>query len=147
LLVTIAQQPQPAGLGVPITYTVSVLNPGPLPATDLMLTNRAPPEAVLVSFNSSQGQCEAAGNEIHCSLGTIAAGAGATFTLVVTGTNYGRLTNVVEVTRPVGGTAVPFTATAVTTIMPPLLSVEDAQVWEGNTETASAKVPPEPVRQ
>jgi uncharacterized repeat protein (TIGR01451 family) len=139
LALHMSQAPEPASLLGPMTFTTTVFNPGPSAMADALLTNRYPAGTVLVSFSSSQGQCEAANGEVHCQLGLLPAGAEVRFFTSVRATNYGRFTNFVEVTPVSAGNSGRYVATAVTLVAPPLLSVQDVIVKEGDTETTPAQ--------
>ncbi len=93
LAVTFTAPPDPSPLGGNITYTATVTNNGPFPATGVSLTQAltasgSPP--AFVSATPSAGTCSAA-LPLSCDLGTLAAGAAATVTLVVTPTSTGTL--------------------------------------------------------
>ena len=67
--------------GGTVTYLVTVSNGGPADATNVMMIDVLPPGATLVSATPSQGTCS---GTVTCSLGSIANGASATVTIVVT---------------------------------------------------------------
>jgi uncharacterized repeat protein (TIGR01451 family) len=73
-----------------VTYNISVTNNGPSDATGVQLTDTIPAQATFVSFNQNSGpgfSCTtpAGGGSgtVTCNIATLAAGATATFTLVV----------------------------------------------------------------
>ncbi|HEY9285785.1 MAG TPA: SBBP repeat-containing protein, partial [Pyrinomonadaceae bacterium] len=83
LAVAIADAPDPVLLGNNLTYTVTVTNAGELPATGVRLTHTPPAAAAFVSAAASQGACGGTG-PVVCELGSLAGGASATVTVVVT---------------------------------------------------------------
>jgi uncharacterized repeat protein (TIGR01451 family)/CSLREA domain-containing protein len=96
LAVTLAATPAQLKLGEPITYTATVTNKGPNPATGVSLANALPAGATLVSAKASSGSCTTTG-AIVCSLGTLADQAKATVTVVATATKAGTLSDSVSV--------------------------------------------------
>lgn len=74
-----------------LSYTVTVTNNGPSSATGVTLTDTRS-AGTYVSATPSQGSCTGT-TTVTCSLGTIASGASATMTLVVTPTGAGGYTN------------------------------------------------------
>jgi acrosin len=77
--------------GSPLTYTVTVANNGPSPATGVALTGTLPAGAALVSAASSSGDLRPAGSQYTAFLGTIAAGNAATLTIIVRPTVAGAM--------------------------------------------------------
>src|SRR5262249_34773867 len=73
-------------LGSNLTYTISVTNLGPNPASDVIVTDALPAGLSFVSVTSSSGFCTNIGGTVICNLGTMSVGARATVTLVVTTT-------------------------------------------------------------
>ena len=76
--------------GTNLTYTLSVTNAGPSPATNVVLTDALPGQVSFVSAVPSQGSCQAGvvpgdpTKPLKCNLGTIASGApAATLSVVV----------------------------------------------------------------
>jgi uncharacterized repeat protein (TIGR01451 family) len=91
----------PAGrqpTGRDMTYTLSVTNNGPDPATDVVVTDTLPGTATYVSATPSQGSCVHASGVVTCTLGTIANGGTATIDVVVRPTQAGLITNAASVT-------------------------------------------------
>ena len=73
-----------------LTYTITVKNNGPGPATGVQVVDLLPSTAVLEGFaDSSQGECEG----VVCNLGTLAANAEATVTINVIPKLAGELSN------------------------------------------------------
>jgi uncharacterized repeat protein (TIGR01451 family) len=83
--------PDPAVVGQPLVYTITIMNLGPGNANNVVLTDVLP---ATVTFNSASVPCTQVGNTLTCSLGTIAAGATRVITITVTPTAPGLITNV-----------------------------------------------------
>jgi len=82
----------PVVAGTELTYTITVTNPGPYGADDVVVTDSMPTG---VTFVSSSGCAEDPTGLPTCSLGSIAAGGSATYTLTVSVDSYtlGTITN------------------------------------------------------
>jgi uncharacterized repeat protein (TIGR01451 family) len=101
LAVTQTDAPDPATARSNVTYTVTIRNDGPAAAGSVTLTDVLP-DAVFVSATPSQGTCTRAGKgrrdgTLTCDLGTIAAGAAGTVTIVVTPSKAGTISNTASV--------------------------------------------------
>jgi uncharacterized repeat protein (TIGR01451 family) len=72
--------PASVKLGNNLTYSLTVLNHGPSPATGITVVDTLPAGLTLVSVSADCGQT----NPITCDLGSLASGASATVTIVVT---------------------------------------------------------------
>jgi uncharacterized repeat protein (TIGR01451 family) len=80
--------------GTNVTYTITVTNNGPASAANVTVTDPAPANTTFVSQTPSQGSCMTG----SCTLGTLANGASATISLVVTaGSTFGPVTNTATV--------------------------------------------------
>lgn len=88
LSVTAAAAPDPVTVGNNLTYTMTIANAGPDPATNVILTDALPAGAAFVSATASQGSCSGSG-PVTCSLGGLASGSSATVTLIVAPTLVG----------------------------------------------------------
>jgi uncharacterized repeat protein (TIGR01451 family) len=100
LAVTQSDAPDPVRTGQELTYTASVMNLGPDPATGVVLTDTLPAEVALVSAVPSQGSCTGS-TTVNCSLGSLANGASATVVMtvqVIARPGSKRLVNTVNVT-------------------------------------------------
>jgi uncharacterized repeat protein (TIGR01451 family) len=89
-----------------ITWTMVVTNNGPSTATGVQLADPLPAGNTFVSASSTQGTCTG-GPILNCNIGTMAAGASVTITLVTTPSVAGTQTNSVTVSgsRPETNTA------------------------------------------
>ncbi|MGH2522294.1 MAG: DUF11 domain-containing protein [Anaerolineales bacterium] len=81
-----------------LTYTVTVANAGPEPATGVLLTDTLPMGVNFSSVNTSQGTCAQNMGVVTCDLGMVAAQASATVTIAVSPQNAGVITNMASVT-------------------------------------------------
>ena len=92
LAVGIAAVPNPVLIGGTLTYTVSLTNNGPSPATSIAVTNALPASVQIQSTTVSTGTVSTVGNVILWSLASLARGASATATITVTPTAEGSIT-------------------------------------------------------
>ncbi len=88
--------PDPVQVGNNLTYTITVSNVDPSLSMSATMTDILPAGVNFVSATPSQGSCTGTSTVI-CNLGTIAAGANATVSLVVTPTTAGTLSNTASV--------------------------------------------------
>ena len=89
--------PNPGVAGVALTYRVVMTNNGPATATNVNLTDTLPSGVSFGSASTTQGSCNGTG-PVNCAIGTLANGASATVTIVVTPAGAGQLTNTASVT-------------------------------------------------
>jgi uncharacterized repeat protein (TIGR01451 family) len=110
-------------VGGQITYTIKVSNAGPSPATATTLTDALPSQVSFVSATGTAGSCSGS-STVTCNIGTLAAGASATVTIVVNATTAGTATNTAKVSSalPDSNTA-NNTASVMTTIVKPALKL------------------------
>ncbi|GIV95501.1 MAG: hypothetical protein KatS3mg057_0158 [Herpetosiphonaceae bacterium] len=80
LSVTQSDDPDPVGTGMPLTYTLTILNAGPSPATGIVLTDTLPFGVVFEAATTSQGSCSGT-STITCALDSLDSGASATVTI------------------------------------------------------------------
>ena len=97
LAVATLDSPDPVIVGTPLTYTITVTNNGPDAAPNVSLQNTLPASVNYVSATPSAGACTGTA-VLTCLLGTLANGASATVTIVVTPTAIGQLANTVSAT-------------------------------------------------
>ncbi len=118
LSITKTDAPDPVLLGQNLTYTITVNNAGPNSAYGVTVADTLPAGVTFVSSTPSQGTCSGT-STVTCPLGTLANGASATVTIVVTPTTTGSKSNTATVTST---TADPNTAnnssTATTAVDP-----------------------------
>ena len=93
-----SDSPDPALVGIPVTYTLTVSNAGPGPAVDVTVSEGLTLTASVDEATSSQGSCTLFAHGMECSLGNIAAGASATVTVVGTPSAEGTLTSKASIT-------------------------------------------------
>jgi uncharacterized repeat protein (TIGR01451 family) len=118
LAVTKSDSPDPVQAGNNLTYTVTVKNNGPGNATGVTMTDTLPADVSFVSANASQGSCTGT-STVVCNLGSLAASASATVTLVVKPTAAGTITNTASVTgSPTDPNTGNNSATEMTTVTP-----------------------------
>jgi uncharacterized repeat protein (TIGR01451 family) len=97
LSVGLIASPSTAVVNSNVTYFISVTNRGPSEATAVVLNDILPVGVALVSSNTTQGTFSLSGRSVLCSIGTLAPGAGAFVTLVITPTNVGTILNTANV--------------------------------------------------
>ena len=98
-LTKVASNPAPP-VGGQVSYTLSLVNSGPSPATGVTITDPLPSGLRFVSATSGQGSCGASGQTVVCHLGTLAAGGAALVSITA------------DVAPSTAGTTVQNTATA-----------------------------------
>lgn len=153
LAVTKTDTPDPTAVGGGnITYLVTVTNSGNLAATNVMLTdNFTGAAATFVSATPSAGTCTPAFPAVPCSLGTIAAGANVTVSIVVTPTAGGTVTNTASATAteadpvPANNTNIVQSTTVAATQDFSVSGTPTSQtILPGNTATFTVTVTPLP---
>ena len=122
--VTKTDSADPVPVGVPFTYSITVTNAGPNPATGVQVSDTLPGGVTFNSATPSQGTCAApAAGVVNCDLGTIASGAGATVVISVTPTMAGTVVNTVGVggneIDPAPGNNQDTESTVIGTVPPP----------------------------
>jgi uncharacterized repeat protein (TIGR01451 family) len=113
-----------------LTYTVSVLNRGPLAASGVVVSNPLPSGVAFISCQPSQGTFTYSGSTVTWNLGSLANGASASATIVVSPGNPGSITDTVTVSASSASPSTNTTASAVTTVLQnpagPLLKIASA---------------------
>ncbi len=89
--------PNPGQVGVSLSYRLAVTNGGPATATNLAVADTLPAGVTFLSATSPQFSC-AGTNTVNCTLATLAVGATATITIVVTPSTTGQISNTATVT-------------------------------------------------
>jgi uncharacterized repeat protein (TIGR01451 family) len=90
-----ADSPDPVTVGDNLTYTITVTNRGPDPATNVVVTDTLPSG---VTFVSASPGCVHAAGVVTCNLGNIPTGGSVAITIVVTVTAPGTISNTATVT-------------------------------------------------
>ncbi|HKW28451.1 MAG TPA: M36 family metallopeptidase, partial [Verrucomicrobiae bacterium] len=137
--ISVTDAPDPIPVGANLTYTLTVGNTGPALATGVVVTNVLPGGVTFVSATASQGTCRQSGGVATCNLGTVPGGTNATVVIVVVPIAGGMITNVAVVSRTeVDPLPANNSATAVTTVEVPALSINDVSLLEGNAGPTNA---------
>ena len=89
--------PMTVGMGGNITFNITVTNTSGAQATGVTVTDTLPSNVTFVSSSASQGSCTGT-STVTCNVGTLAAGANATVTIVARTTSAGTVTNTANVT-------------------------------------------------
>jgi uncharacterized repeat protein (TIGR01451 family) len=143
IAVSVSDSPDPAVLGGSLTYTITVVNTGPSTANNVTLVDTLPPGFTLQSLTYSPPVALSghgtSGGTITFNVGTLPGGSTAGITIGGTPGSTGFITNRVAVTRSEPD-ANPSnnTATAVTTVLLPSLTINDTSLLEGNSGTTNA---------
>ncbi|HEU4766523.1 MAG TPA: PQQ-dependent sugar dehydrogenase [Pyrinomonadaceae bacterium] len=88
--------PNPGQAGVNLTYRIVATNNGPAAATNVTVTDALPAGVAFVSASTTQGACSGS-TTVTCNAGSLASGAGAIVTIVVTPSAPGQLSNTATV--------------------------------------------------
>jgi uncharacterized repeat protein (TIGR01451 family) len=92
LAIAMVDSSDPSRAGRNLTYTITVKNNGPNPASGVKVTDTLPAGLSARSTSASQGSCSGT-TTITCSLGNLAVGGSATITIVVRPSAAGTITN------------------------------------------------------
>jgi uncharacterized repeat protein (TIGR01451 family) len=115
-VVTKDDTPDPVQVDTRLTYTITVSNKGPDPATNVQLTDGLPSSVVVLGVTTSQGTCSPP-PLLTCALGTIQPGQLVHVVVLVRPTKTGRLENTASaVGAEAEANPANNTATAVTTV-------------------------------
>jgi uncharacterized repeat protein (TIGR01451 family) len=124
LSVTKTDAPDPVPAGSNLTYTITVNNAGPSAAAGVNLNDTLPAGTTFVSITSAAGwlcttPAVGVGGTVTCTIASLASGAPAVFTLVVSTSAAGALNNTATVaTTTTDSSAANNSATASTTVNP-----------------------------
>jgi uncharacterized repeat protein (TIGR01451 family) len=77
-----------------VTYTITITNNGPSPASSVVVSDPLPPGQTATTATSTQGTCTT-GTNVSCNIGAMPNGANVTITIVATATQGGTWTNIV----------------------------------------------------
>jgi uncharacterized repeat protein (TIGR01451 family) len=103
LKVTKTDSPDPVRVGSSLTYTITVENLGPSPATGVTVTDDLPRGVDLISASGPSGPCAVQGGRVTCSVGALNptgvnyGGAPVTITIVVVPRSSGTIRNTATV--------------------------------------------------
>jgi len=97
--VSVAQvdAPDPVLVGGDVSYTVTVANAGPAPATGIVLVDTLPPGTTFVSSTPGPPTCTLAAGTLTCGLGTLAGSTGTTVLVAVETASLGAFSNAAAV--------------------------------------------------
>ncbi len=98
LSITKTDSPDPVLMGQNLTYTITVTNNGPANATGVTVTDTLPAGVSYVSASGTGWTCSQASGVVTCTRSSLANGASATITIVVTANTAGTITNTASVT-------------------------------------------------
>jgi len=115
LSLTMVGSPEPVIVGNVVTYTITVANAGPSPATSVVLSDTLPSGFAFKSHVSSQGTCIGTATTI-CTIGTLLSGASVTVTIEATPPQVGSFSNTASVTGLPSDNPSNNSATAITTV-------------------------------
>ncbi|QEG41865.1 COG1361 S-layer family protein [Roseimaritima ulvae] len=124
-----------AQVGAELTYTITVTNDGTSTATSVTATDTLPAGLTFVSGTGPDGALSATGQTIDVSIGTLAAGASETFTIIasIDADASGDLVNSVTVATPLTEVdATNNTAQATTTVDPVLSTIAGVVYVDSN---------------
>jgi len=139
LSLMISDSPDPVLASENVTYVLGVTNSGPGEATGVIITNLLPGNATFISATSSSGNITIADGRVTCDLGALPGTVGASLTIVVSPMAAGTITNQATVTRNEPDLELANnSASAVTTVVLPSLTIDEVTVTEGNSGTMDA---------
>lgn len=122
LSVTLVGNPDPTSVGGCLTYTINVLNSGPDPGSNVVMTDMLPSSVTFGSASPSQGACTVSGSTLTWDIGSLANGVGATIELFVRPVLGGTVVNSASVTGGQNDPEVQNNTATTTTIVGGLLS-------------------------
>src|SRR5688572_14956121 len=96
LSVTKTASPNPGQVAVGLSYRITATNNGPAAATNVTVTDALPSGVAFVSSSPTQGSCSGT-STVTCNVGSLAVGASAVVTIVVTPSAQGQLANTATV--------------------------------------------------
>ena len=91
LSLTFSASPSTVRVGDTVTFTLTATNQGPSPATNVVVTLPLGGNVAFQSSSVTQGQANFNGGQVTASLGSLAAGAQATLTVIVQASSVGSL--------------------------------------------------------
>jgi uncharacterized repeat protein (TIGR01451 family) len=119
LSITKSAFPEPVPIDQLVTYTLTITNNGPSPATQVCVADILPGSVLYVGSESSQGTCTHSGSTVKCAIGVLDPGTSVVVTVIVRPQSTGTVHNTASVTAlesdPATGNN---SATADTTVIP-----------------------------
>ena len=136
--ITMTAPPDPIVVGNNLTFTIIATNQGPASASGLIISNPLPVNASFVSASASQGTFINNGNSVVYSVGTLANGGSASFTVTLQPSQPGVFSNSATIfstqaDRDLGNN----TASASGLVNVPQVTIDDVTVVEGNSGTTT----------
>ena len=121
--VSLTASPDPVPAGQDLSYTLTVTNLGSASASSVTITDALPAS---VTFVSASPGCGSLGGNVVCNLGAVPSGGTSNFTVVVTPTAGGLITNTLTVASPTPDpNSANNTVTIVTTVdVPPAITAQ-----------------------
>jgi uncharacterized repeat protein (TIGR01451 family) len=136
LVIAAADSPDPVIVGSRLTYSVLVTNIGPNSATGVTLTNTLATNLVFVSVTTTHGSCANNGRIVHCDLGTIAGGTGATVTVELVPATAGLTVSQASIRRAEPDANDGNNVVAISTLVTqPAITIFDVSITEGDAGT------------
>ncbi|MBL9169972.1 MAG: DUF11 domain-containing protein [Verrucomicrobiales bacterium] len=133
LSITLTSAPEPATVGLPMTYTIGLTNDGPGTVDLVSLVNLLPPGLSNVVIKVGGDRCVLTNGEFSCEFGTLAPGQGITVVFEGIPTQSGVILDSVTATGTSGGREIePATEVLGSTVLDqPTITVTDTSVTEG----------------
>ena len=83
LSISKSDNPDPVIAGLPLNFTITVVNNGPSDAQNVEVTDDLPAQTAFQSVTTTMGSCSESGHTITCDLGTMASGGSAVISISV----------------------------------------------------------------
>lgn len=87
--VSLSSAPEPVTAGEPVRYVTALSDTGPATITHAALSLPMPSGLTVESAEASTGSCTTASDQVHCTIGTLAAGSAAQVTVIARTSNPG----------------------------------------------------------
>ncbi|MBI1741614.1 DUF11 domain-containing protein [Candidatus Acetothermia bacterium] len=113
-------------VGSSLTYTITVTNRGPSPATRVRLIDNLPTGVAFVSATPSRGTCTKANTKIFCDFGSLTSNTNVTVVMVVIPTASGTITNTASANYIVSNVTDPNTDNNTTTVGTTVITLQEA---------------------
>jgi uncharacterized repeat protein (TIGR01451 family) len=119
LAIAKTDDPDPATVGEPLTYTLTATNHGPSESMETRVTDELPDGVSLTAINPEQGTCTQTVDTVECDLGTLPSGASRDVTITVVPQAEGTITDHASITGNVRDTVTANDSdTEATTVLP-----------------------------